>query len=100
MRPFQEDALVCDVAAKIGMSVNRVESIRVTDEEALKRQKFMRLTPDYPKIRKALKAGIPVYGVELGDTEYIFRRIKKGGSNARKDSNDSEEKLLAEDTPL
>lgn len=91
---------MCDVAAKIGMSVNRVESIRVTDEEALKRQKLMRTTPDYPKIRKALKAGIPVFGVELGDTEYIFRRIKKGGLHARENSDNSEEKLLAEDAPL
>lgn len=86
LKPFEEDALVCEVAEKIGMEVLRSESILVTDEASLKRQGLLRSTPDYPKIRKLLNSGIPVAGVERGGYEYIFRHSREKGKNGSKDT--------------
>lgn len=86
--PWEEDSLVCGVAEKIGMQVLRSESIRVTDEAALKRQGLLRSTPDYPKIRRLLNSGIPVSGVERGGYEYIFRRSQKEGQRGDQDTAD------------
>ena len=88
LSPFDEDALVCAVAERIGMEVLRSESIKVTDEASLKRQGLVRSTPDYPKIRRLLNNGIPVAGVERGGYEYIFRHSRKETADGNKDSAD------------
>lgn len=72
--PLEEDLLVTSLANRLYMQLTRTESIRVTDEAALKRQGLMRSTPDYAKIRRLLNDGVPVEGVERGDYEYHLRR--------------------------
>lgn len=86
LTPFEEDALVCRLATRIGMEVSRTESIRVTDEASLKRQGLMRSTPDYPKIRRLLNEGVPVFGVKRGGYEFIFRRPREKENDGPNDS--------------
>ena len=74
MMPFQEDALVCELAEGLGLTLQRRDAIEITDEKALKLAGLMREVPDYAAIRKALHAGAEVPGAVRKGIEYVLRR--------------------------
>lgn len=74
MTAFEEDSAACELAARLGLSLSRFESIEITDEAAIRAAGLMCQTPDYPRIRKLLANDATVPGVRVGAVEYKLRR--------------------------
>ena len=72
--PFSEDQMACYLADVLGLELVRVDSIEITDEKAICEAGLMRKSPDYPRIRKALKDGLEVPGARWRGVEYRLRR--------------------------
>ena len=73
-RPFEEDQAVCQLAEDLGLGLSRYEAIEITDERAIAEAGLMKQSPDYARIRKAIKDGAEVAGARVRGVEYILRR--------------------------
>ncbi len=72
--PFVEDSAICQLAEDLGLTMSRYQTLEIVDELALKEAGLMRQSPDYSRIRKALREGGTVPGVRQGGVEYKLRR--------------------------
>ena len=72
--PFAEDQVVCELAERFGLTLDRYQSIEIYDPAALERAGMTRSAPDYARIRTAIAAGAEVPGARLANVEYKLRR--------------------------
>lgn len=71
--PFDEDSVLCDLAAE-SFYIDRRDHVEITNEKLLAAAGLMRQSPDYLRIRKLLLDGVEVPGARLAGVEYILRR--------------------------
>jgi hypothetical protein len=84
MSPFDEDTLLVGTAEKLGLKLERRDSIEIYDTAAVAEAGLTRKTPDYYRIRKLLDEGATVPGVRRRGYEYIMRRVPAAEENNEK----------------
>ncbi len=72
--PLSEDSLLCAAAEVLGLEISRQDAIEITDMPALEAAGMTVLKPDYKRIRRALKEGATVPGVQPNGIQYFLRR--------------------------
>jgi hypothetical protein len=74
LSPYSEDQAICQLAEDLGLELSRFQTIEIYDESLIAAAGLMKQTPDYARIRKALRAGESVEGARFAGVEYKLRR--------------------------